>query len=83
MLAYALVGGSWIFLGVLFTMLVGTVYGLYTRTGSGINQRPYANRYGNAPGAFRRSEIGSEISGRDGIASLSSRGTKTSVRKRK
>lgn len=31
------------------------VYGLYSRAGSGINQRPYGKRYGGAPGAMRAS----------------------------
>lgn len=83
MLAFAIVGGAWIFLAVVVAMLVGTIYGLYTRSGSAINQRPYANRHGGAPGAFRASEIGSEISGRDGIMSLSTRGTQSSLRKRR
>jgi hypothetical protein len=30
---------------------VAVIYGLYTRRGSGINQRPYGNVYSNAPGA--------------------------------
>jgi len=36
-----LAGGSWIFLGfvVFYTLVI--IYSLYTRTGSGINQRPW------------------------------------------
>jgi hypothetical protein len=36
-----LAGGAWIFLGfvVFYTLVV--IYSLYTRTGSGINQRPW------------------------------------------
>jgi hypothetical protein len=40
----ALSGGAFIFLAfvVLYAIVVG--YSLYTRTGSGINQRPWRNR---------------------------------------
>ena len=44
---------------MLFVVLyfVVIVYGLYTRTGSAINQHPYNNPYGDAPGASRRSSL--------------------------
>jgi hypothetical protein len=32
-------------------------YGLYTRAGSAINQHPYNNPYGDAPGASRKSSL--------------------------
>ena len=32
-------------------------YGLYTRAGSAINQRPYNNPYGDAPGASRQTSL--------------------------
>jgi len=51
MTAIALAGGSWIFAAVIVAFLLATIYGLYTRRGSAINQRPYANAYTNAPGA--------------------------------
>ena len=72
MLAISLAGGAWIFAAFIVFMAVALVIGLYTRTGSGINQRSYTRRYGDAPGAARKSEI----SGREGIARLSSRGTR-------
>ncbi len=50
-------GGSLIF--VLFVVLyfLAVVYSLYTRRGSAINQHPYRNPYGDAPGAARRSSL--------------------------
>jgi hypothetical protein len=51
MIAIALAGGAWIFAAFLLVFLLAITYGLYTRRGSGINQRPYANAYTNAPGA--------------------------------
>ena len=52
-----LADGSWIFLAVILVWLVSVTYGLYTRRGSGINQRPYGNRYTNAPGAIGASVL--------------------------
>ena len=37
----ALAGGTWIFVAVLVALFVVLVYSYYTRTGSGISQRPY------------------------------------------
>ena len=50
-------GGAEIFgaFVVLYTLVV--IYSLYTRTGSGINQRPYNNEYGGAPGAKGSSSL--------------------------
>ena len=52
-----LAGGTVIF--VLFVVLYFVVitYGLYTRAGSAINQHPYNNPYGDAPGASRQSSL--------------------------
>lgn len=60
MLAMAIVDGAWIFLAVVVLFLLGAIHGLYTRSGSGIGQRPYGNRYGGAPGAKGPSSIGSD-----------------------
>jgi hypothetical protein len=60
-LPIALAGGSFTFLAVVILFLIGTIIALYTRTGSGINQRPYGKVYGGAPGAFGPSSL----SGRD------------------
>jgi hypothetical protein len=49
--AVALAGGWQVFLAVVVLLLLATIYSLYTRRGSGINQRPYANVYTSAPGA--------------------------------
>jgi hypothetical protein len=46
-----LADGSLIFAAFIVVFLVATIYGLYTRRGSAINQRPYANVYTSAPGA--------------------------------
>jgi hypothetical protein len=60
-LAFALAPGSYTFLAFLIVFFFAVVYGLYTRSGSGINQRPYGKIYGGAPGAFGPSSL----SGRD------------------
>ena len=51
MTAIALAGGAWIFAAFIVVFLVATIYALYSRRGSAINQRPYANVYTSAPGA--------------------------------
>ena len=55
-LTLALAGGSLIFLGFLVLMVFVIAYGYYSRTGSGINQRPSDGR-GQAPGADGESHI--------------------------
>jgi len=52
-----LLGGSFIFLAFIVVFFFAVVYGLYTRAGSGINQHPYRNPYGDAPGAARKSSL--------------------------
>ncbi len=49
--AFALAGGAGIFAAFIVFFTLATIYSLYTRRGSGINQRPYANAYTSAPGA--------------------------------
>jgi len=72
-IAMALAGGSWIFLGVILLSFVGLVFGYFTRTGSGINPRPYNKVYGGAPGAFGPGDV----SGKDHREHVSwSRGTR-------
>jgi hypothetical protein len=51
MTTIALAGGSGIFGAFLVVFFFAVVYTLFTRTGSGIEERPYFNRYGGAPGA--------------------------------
>ena len=41
MFGIELAGGAWIFLAVILIWTVSIIYSLYTRTGSGINQRPW------------------------------------------
>ena len=52
----ALAGGSFIFLAFIIIFFFVLVYSFYTRTGSGINQRPSDGR-GEAPGAEGASSI--------------------------
>ena len=49
--AITIAGGAWIFLGVIVVWTLAIIHSLYTRRGSGINQRPYTKVYSNAPGA--------------------------------
>ena len=63
--------GGLIFLAFLIVFGIALVLGLYTRVGSGINNHPYARRYSDAPVANSN-----RVSGRDGIAAISSRGTR-------
>jgi hypothetical protein len=51
MTVVALVDGSWIMLAFMVLMFFGVVFGYYTKTGSGINTRPYNKVYSGAPGA--------------------------------
>jgi hypothetical protein len=46
-----LAGGAFIFLAFVIIFTLAIIHSLYTRSGSGINQRPYGNAYTNAPGA--------------------------------
>jgi hypothetical protein len=70
----ALVGGSWIVLGVEILGFFGIVIGYYTVKGSGISETPYGKRYGGAPGANGKASA----SGRDERVSISgwTRGTR-------
>ena len=70
-LAFALAGG-WQFFLIAIGMLVLSLIMLYTRRGSGINQRPYANVYSSAPGA----KIPSTLSHDESAATRYTRGTR-------
>jgi hypothetical protein len=72
MLAITLAGGAWTFAAFIVFMTIAVILTVYTRRGSGINQRSYSRRYGDAPGAAGESKI----SGKDGLARMSSRGTR-------
>ena len=67
-----LAGGSFIFLAVILVWMMSIIYGLYTRRGSGINQRSYSQRYGDAPGA----KIPSVLSHDESAATRYTRGTR-------
>lgn len=59
-----LAGGAWIFIGFVVLFFFAVAYGYWTRTGSGINQRPHdagGSQAGapRAPGAGGRSRISS------------------------
>ena len=57
MIVLALAGGSGIFAAVLIMFFIGLVYTLCTVAGSAISERPYAKRYGGAPGAIGSSSV--------------------------
>lgn len=61
----ALAGGLWIFLIFLVVLFFAVAYGYYTRSGSAINQHPYDDPYGDAPGAEIPSTIGRDVDRRD------------------
>lgn len=64
-LVIALVDGTWIILAFLVFLFLAITLGYYTRTGSAINQRPYNNGSGDAPGAEIPSTIGRDVDRRD------------------
>ena len=65
--------GAWIFLAFIILFGISLMFGLYTRRGSGINDHPYARRYGDAPGADTDR---SRVTAKDGLATIMSRGTR-------
>jgi hypothetical protein len=52
-----LAGGTVIFVLFAVGYFIVVSFGLYTRAGSGINQHPYRDPYGDAPGAARKSSL--------------------------
>jgi hypothetical protein len=66
MITLALAGGSGIFGAFLVVFFFAVVYALFTRTGSGIEERPYFNRYGGAPGA----QGAGTVSGHDDLVTV-------------
>lgn len=52
-----LAGGALIFGLFIVVYFAVVVYSLYTRRGSAINQHPYRDPYGDAPGAWRQSRL--------------------------
>ena len=51
-------GGALIFAAFIIVFFLAIVFGLYTRAGSGIAQRPYRHIHGGAPGAARAGRLG-------------------------
>ena len=64
-IAFALAGGSFLFLGFVVLFFLAVAHGYYSRSGSAINQRPYHNGSGDAPGAEIPSTIGRDVARRD------------------
>ena len=64
-LAITLADGTWVFVAFLVLFFLAITHGYYTRTGSAINQRPYNNGSGDAPGAEIPSTIGRDVARRD------------------
>jgi hypothetical protein len=63
-LAVTLAGGSIIFGSFLIIYFAAVAHGLYSRSGSGIAQRPYRDAYGDAPGAEIPSTLGRDTARR-------------------
>jgi hypothetical protein len=63
-----ILGGAWIFLAAVIFLTFAIIHGLYSRSGSGINARPFHSRYGDAPGADRDY--------REGLSHFNRRGTR-------
>jgi hypothetical protein len=59
-----LAGGSIIFGIFLILYFAAVVHGLYSRSGSGIAQRPDRDAYGDAPGAQIPSSLGRDTARR-------------------
>ncbi|HEX2086249.1 MAG TPA: hypothetical protein VHF89_11240 [Solirubrobacteraceae bacterium] len=57
MFGIELAGGALVFALFIIVFTLAVIHGLYTRTGSGIAQRPYKHVYGGAPGAARESRM--------------------------
>ena len=64
-------GGAAIFGAFILFYFFVTVYSMYTRRGSGINQHPYRDPSGAAPGAWRSSSLS-----HDPLAAIRVRGTR-------
>ena len=48
--AFILAGGTWILLGFILALFFAIAHGYYSRSGSAINQHPYHDAHGDAPG---------------------------------
>ena len=66
MIVLALAPGSGVIAVFLIVLFFGLVYTLCTVAGSAISERPYAKRYGGAPGAIGKSSV----TGRDELVTV-------------
>lgn len=64
-IAFAFAHGTWVFLIFLVILFFAISHGYYSRSGSAINQRPYSDPSGDAPGARIPSTIGRDVDRRD------------------
>jgi hypothetical protein len=71
MFGITMAGGAEFFAAFIVFMLVAFTQSTYSRSGNAIARHPYFRRTTDCPGA--RSQ---RVSGRDGIASMTSRGTR-------
>jgi hypothetical protein len=55
-----LAGGTLIFGAFIVFFFFVVAYSTYTRRGSAINQHPYRDPYGDAPGASRKSSLSAD-----------------------
>jgi len=61
-------GGTWILVVFLVVMVIVVIFGLYTRSGSGINQRPHGRERGDAAaGAAGPSRLSSSEDETEGV----------------
>lgn len=63
--AFAFASGAEIFAIFIVVMLAGIVFGLFSRSGSAINQRPYGNPYDSATQARGASSLGNDRAAAD------------------
>ena len=69
---FAMSGGAWIFMAIVASWSTLTMIGLYTRRGSGINQRPWRN-----PALGQTGADGSSVLDHDRVAAQNlTRGTR-------
>jgi hypothetical protein len=64
-IALEFVHGTWAFLTFLVVFFFAISHGYYSRSGSAINQRPYHDPSGDAPGAHIPSTLGRDVDRRD------------------
>jgi hypothetical protein len=63
--AFILGNGAWAFLLFSVVLFFAVAHGYYSRSGSAINQHPYHDAHGDAPGAAIPSTIGRDVDRRD------------------